>query len=154
MNRCQFSYCIKIYSLVKLLNLNFCASGFKLSLKVVGFVLRNAFLEGLRSAFNKILSFLKAKACELANDLDNIEFGCAKALEDDVEFSLFLSSGSSGCAAGNASNSNRSSRYAELFFDCLNKFIYLKKRERLNLIYNVCDFSDAILYSPNINCFG
>ena len=87
---------------IKLLNLNGSASLGKSSLDGLSFFLSNAFLKGLGSALNELLSFLKSETCDLTNCLDNVELLSAEGLEYYVELSLLLSCGS--CSASNSNN--------------------------------------------------
>jgi len=84
-----------------LLDLDLGTGGLELGLDVLGFVLGHAFLDGLRSAVDQVLGFLEAQAGDGADFLNDIDRGCALALEDDVERRLlFGRSGSGGATSG------------------------------------------------------
>ena len=80
---------------LKLLNLNSCACLGEGSLNLLSLILGNAFLNGLGSALDQILSVLQTQTGQLADSLDNVELLSAEACENDVELGLLLSSGSS-----------------------------------------------------------
>ena len=105
---------------------NLCTSCFKLLCNIVSCFLRNCFLNCLRSALNEVLSFLKTKACDLTNNLDNVKLACTSSLKNNVKFCLLLN-WSSSCSNSNACN--RSSRYAEFLFNCLYKVSKLEDCE-------------------------
>ena len=77
-----------------LLELDLGAGGFELLLDVLGFGLVGAFLDGLGSAFDQRLGFAEAQTGDGADFLDDVDLVLADS-EDDVEFSLFFSTGSS-----------------------------------------------------------
>src|SRR2546421_133039 len=54
------------------------------------FVLRNAFLDALRSAIHQILGFFQTEAGDFAYCLDYIDFVSAHFLQDDGEFRLLF----------------------------------------------------------------
>ena len=64
---------------------------FDLFLESFGFVLGDAFLDGLGSSFHQSLGVAKTQAGGVAHSLEHLDLGCGvEAFEDDVEFGLFL----------------------------------------------------------------
>src|ERR1700682_6487258 len=57
----------------KLLDLDFSAGLFELLLDRSGFVLVDAFLDGLRSAIHQVLGFFEAQAGDFANRFNNVD---------------------------------------------------------------------------------
>src|ERR1044071_9022586 len=93
----------------QLLELDGAAGFLDLLLDLLGLVLRHAFLDGLRSAFDQRLGFAQAQAGDGADFLDYVDLLAAVAGEDDVELGLLFSSrGSSATASGRAGNRDRS----------------------------------------------
>ena len=79
-----------------LLDLDGCAGFGQLGLDLVGFGLRNAFLEGFRSTVDQVLGFLEAETGnDFANDLDDGDLVAAGSLKNNVKRILLLSRGSS-----------------------------------------------------------
>ena len=97
---------------VKLLNLNLCASSLKLLCDLVSLFLRNAFLKGLGSTLNEILSVLKTKTGKLTNNLDNVELGSTSCLKYNVKLGLLLNG--SCCSARSCCYCYGSCGYTEL----------------------------------------
>src|SRR5580765_1536726 len=89
-----------------LLDLDGGASFLELRLDRVGFVLRDALLDGARGAVDEVLRLLEAKARDRANDLDHLDLLVAGAGQHDVERGLlFRLAGRS--ARGGARSRNR-----------------------------------------------
>src|SRR5690606_14222330 len=82
----------------RLLELDGRALLFQGLLELLGFVLGEAFLDGLGSTFDQVLGFLEAQAGGGTDFLDNLDLLVAGGLEDDVEGRLFLSR--FGCTSG------------------------------------------------------
>ena len=77
-------------------------------LDLLGFVLVDAFLDGLRSAFDQRLGFAEAKTGDRADFLDHVDLLATVAGQDHVELGLLFSGrGSSGRSS--RSGGNRSS---------------------------------------------
>src|SRR5690606_38412788 len=85
----------------------------------LGFFLGDAFLAHARSAVNNSLGFFQAQAGQFAHSLDHVHFLVASFGQDDGEFSLLFSSGSSRASSGNGGSSSSN---AELLFHCLDQF--------------------------------
>src|SRR5699024_5218792 len=103
--------------------------------------LRHAFLENAET-FDCLLCLCKAKARELADDLDDADLVCAEILEDDVELGLLLFCGSSlSCAC--ACNCNGSgSGNAELLLKRLDELVELDNGHRLDFFDKLLDIHD------------
>ena len=99
---------------VKLLQFNLSTGSFQLSLDFFGFSLRSAFLNSLRSTVNQVFGFFQTQRGNAADFLNNVNFVSAGFNEDNVEFGLFFSCGSS--TAGSRSSNGSSRRNAPLFF--------------------------------------
>src|SRR6476469_6152051 len=99
------------------------AAGFlDLLLDLLGFVLVDAFLDGLRRAFDERLGFAQAQAGDRADFLDHVDLLAAVAGENDVELGLLFSSRSSSAAACRSRTGNRDrgrGRDAPLLFERL-----------------------------------
>ena len=109
---------------MKLLNFNFCACSLEVCSKLLCLFLRDAFLDGLGSALNEILSILKTKTANVLNKLDNVKLGSTSAGKNNVELGLLLNNRSS--SACNGSSSYGSSGYTELLLKCLNEISKFK----------------------------
>ena len=95
--------------MVRLLDLDFGAGGFKLLLDFFRFFLLAAFLELLRSALDELLRFSQAKAGDYATHFFNDgNLVGASISEDDVELSLLFNSGSRSSATSGSSSSRSS----------------------------------------------
>ena len=99
---------------VKLLQFNLSTGSFQLSLDFFGFSLRSAFLNSLRSTVNQVFGFFLTQRGNAGDLLNNVIFVSAGFIEDNVEFGLFFSCGSS--TAGSRSSNGSSRRNAPLFF--------------------------------------
>src|SRR5689334_24435814 len=104
-----------------LLELDGSAGFLDLLLDLLGLVLGNTLLDGLRSAFDQRLRLAEAKTGDRADFLDHVDLLAAVAGENDVEFGLFFGRSRSGsAAAGSRSNRDRSrSRNAPLLLELL-----------------------------------
>jgi hypothetical protein len=128
---------------VSLLNFDFGAGCFELSLKLFCFFLGDAFLEGSRSALNKLLSVSESETGDsAANFFNDRNLVAAVALEDDVEFGLFFSRSSVSATTASCGDCYRCcSAYAPLFFEGLNEvsdFQYGKAAETFYDFFDVC----------------
>src|SRR5436190_14969477 len=65
-------------------------------LDLLGLVLRHAFLDRLRRAFDEILRFLQAERSHFADGLDHVDLLVAGTIENNGEFRLLLDRGGSG----------------------------------------------------------
>src|SRR5688572_23739357 len=74
-----------------------------LLLDLLGFVLVDAFLDGLRSAFDERFGFAEAQAGDGADFLDDVDLLATVAGEDHVEFSLLFGSRASSGGGGGRS---------------------------------------------------
>ena len=109
-----------------LLKLNFSTCLLELALDLLSLFLGNTLLNGLRSAVNECLSVTQRKACNLLDNLDNLELGLASALQDHVERRLLGGSGlASACSGGCNGNSGSSRLNAILLLEDLCEFVYL-----------------------------
>src|SRR5690606_15987850 len=104
-----------------LLELDGRAGVLKLLLDLLGLVLVDAFLDGLRRAFDQRLGFGEAKARDRTDFLDDVDLLATVAGQDHVELGLFLGNGATtGATGGRAGNRNSgSSRNAPLLFEKL-----------------------------------
>src|SRR5688500_12456550 len=91
----------------KLLELDGAAGFLDLLLDLLGLFLVDAFLDGLRSAFDQRFGFAQAQAGDGADFLDDVDLLATVAGEDHVELALLFggraSSGSSGRRSGDGS---------------------------------------------------
>src|SRR3546814_1359358 len=67
------SVALKSNDLIGLLQLDLAASFFNLLLQLFRRLLVNAFLDGLRRAFNQILGFFQTKTGDFAHNLDDVD---------------------------------------------------------------------------------
>ncbi len=88
-----------------LLELNFCTCLLELALDLLGLLLGNTLLDGLRSTVNECLGITQRQAGDILNGLDNLELSLTGVLQDNVERRL-LSCSSLACASSGSSNSN------------------------------------------------
>ena len=91
----------------RLLNGNGCACLFKSLLEGFSLVLRNAFLNHLRSSLNEVLCVLKAKAGDLTDCPDNVELLSTEAGELYVKLGLLLCSSSGSSTTSNCADIER-----------------------------------------------
>ncbi len=80
--------------------LDFGASCFQLAFDVFGFCFVHAFFD-LAASFNELFGFFEAQAGDAADFFDDVDFGCAGVLQNDVEFG-FSSSAAASPPAGPA----------------------------------------------------
>src|SRR4051794_29135403 len=83
-----------------LLELDGSAGILDLLLDLLGFVLADAFLDGLRRAFDQRLGFAEAEAGDRADFLDHVDLLATVAGENDVELGLLFGSRSGGGGGG------------------------------------------------------
>src|SRR5208337_2546549 len=101
------------------LELNLRADLLQGGLDLLGLFLGDAFLDGLRRAFDEILGLLQAERGDRADFLDDLDLLFADGGEDDRELGLLLGRGSGGRAGGGSGGDrNRSGgRDAPLGFE-------------------------------------
>src|SRR6201989_3047617 len=75
---------------LSLLDFDFGAGFFELLLDGGGFVLADAFLDGLGRAIDEVLGFFQAEAGDFANRLDDVDLVAADVGEHDGEFRLLF----------------------------------------------------------------
>ena len=125
------------------------ASGFELLLELFGFGLVDAFLDRLRRRFDQRLGFGQAQAGDGADFLDDVDLLATVAGQDDVEFGLFFSGGSS--SSGRASNGDGSSgRNAPLFFEHLGQVSGFENGQCRQLVDDCIEVSHVIFSSSNV----
>src|SRR6478609_3548711 len=83
----------------RLLQLHLGAGLLELRLDLLAFLLRDAFLHGLRGAFDEILGLLQAEARDHADLLDDLDLLVAHGGENDRELGLLLNRRGGGAAA-------------------------------------------------------
>src|ERR1700742_989498 len=106
-----------------LLELNLGAGLLELGLDLVGLVLVDAFLDGLRSAFDQVLGFLEAKTGDGADFLDDLDLLVAGGSQNDRDLGLFSRRSSGSPATSRTSHCHgRSRRDAPLLFEELGEF--------------------------------
>src|SRR5699024_2468906 len=94
------------------------ASLLELGLDLVCFFLVDAFLDGLRSAFDEVLGFLQAQAGDGADFLDDFDLLVAGSSQHDGEFGLLFSRSSGSTTSSRTSHRNGGSGgHAPLFFE-------------------------------------
>src|SRR4051794_28824627 len=121
----------------RLLQLDLRASLFELSLDLVGFVLVHAFLDRLWRAFDEILGFLEAQACDGADFLDDLDLLLASTGENDGELGLlFRRSGSSAATRRTGHRDSGGSGNAPLFFEQLCQFGSFEHRQARKVVYD------------------
>src|SRR6476620_2548529 len=91
-----------------LLELDGAAGFLDLLLDLLGLVLVDAFLDGLRRAFDERLGFAQAEAGDGADFLDDVDLLATVAGEDHVELGLLFSGRSRAGAAAGGRRCNRS----------------------------------------------
>src|SRR3546814_6627168 len=97
------SVALKSNDLIGLLQLDLAASFFNLLLQLFRRLLVNAFLDGLRRAFNPVLGFFQTKTGDFAHNLDDVDLlGGVAAGEHDRDLSLLFNSGGSGGRYGSS----------------------------------------------------
>src|SRR6185437_8714470 len=102
---------------LRLLELNLGAGLLELGLELIGFVLVDAFLDRLRSAFDEVLGFLEAEAGDGADFLDDFDLLVASGGENHRELGLFFSgSGGSATTGGTGNRHGGGGGHAPLFF--------------------------------------
>ena len=124
-----------------LLELDGSAGFLDLLLDLFGFVLVDAFLDGLRSAFDQRLGFAEAETGNRANFLDHVDLLATVTGEDHVEFGLLFSggagSGGSGWSRGNSSGGGN----APLLFERLGEVRGLEDGQFGKLVDQLGDVS-------------
>src|SRR5215813_7153022 len=94
---------------ISLLNFNFGAGFFQFSRHCFCICFAYTFFKRLWSTVNEILGFFQTQSSQILNDLNNIEFVCTSALQDNIESGLFFSSRSCTTSSRSGSNCNCSS---------------------------------------------
>src|SRR4051794_27089461 len=120
-----------------LLDLDGGAGLLELALELLGLVLVDALLDGLRGLVDERLGLLEAQAGGRADDLDDLDLLLAGAREDDVERGLLLLGGGGVAATGAAGRSRRRDgrrRHAELLLEGLDALGELEHGDRLELV--------------------
>src|SRR5581483_7340051 len=85
------------------LQLDLRAALFQLLLHRFGVSLGNAFLHGLRRAFDQVLGFLQPQTGDFAHDLDDVDLlGGVDAGQDDRELGLLAAAGAAAPPAAGA----------------------------------------------------
>src|SRR5690606_37320143 len=111
--------------------------------------LGNAFLDGLRSAFDQGLGFAQAEAGDGTDFLDDVDLVVAEGGEDHVEFGLFLSSGGRSGTTGSGGDGNRSGGgNAPLFFQQLREFRGLQNGQGREVINEFGEISSHFILFP------
>src|SRR5690348_16994784 len=116
----------------RLLEFHRAAGVLDLLLDLLGLFLVDAFLDGLRSAFDQRLRLAEAQAGDRADFLDHVDLLAAVAGQNDVELGLLFSGcrSSSAAARSRARNRDRSrSRDAPLLFERLGEIRRLENRQ-------------------------
>src|SRR5574338_128117 len=143
--------------LARLLELDGSAGFLDLLLDLLGLVLGDTLLDGLRSALDQRLRLAEAKAGDRADFLDHVDLLAAVAGEDDVELGLlFGRSRTRGSAAGGgAGNRDRSrGRDAPLLFEGLGEIRGLEDGQFGKLVDQRIDVSHLILLGGALMILG
>src|ERR687893_2698273 len=89
----------------------------ELGLEVLGVLLTERLLDGVRRLVHERLRLLQAEACRGADHFDDLDLLLPRRLEHDVELGLLLLGGRgravAGCRAGGGSRRYRGRRHAE-----------------------------------------
>ena len=109
-----------------LLELNFCTCLLELALDLLGLLLGNTLLDGLRSTVHESLGVTQRKTGDVLDGLDHLELGLACALQDHVERRLLGGSGLTCTSSGSCNGNGGSCRLdAILLLEDLCEFVYL-----------------------------
>ena len=95
--------------MTELLQLNRCASLFKLLLELLSLSLGDVLLDRLRCAVNQLLRFLQSKTRCLTDSLDDVDFLVASSCENNRELRLLLISAARRSSTADSGDSNRCS---------------------------------------------
>src|SRR5216684_9256325 len=95
---------------LELLDLDLGAGLFELLLDRSGFVLVDAFLDGLRSAIHEVFGFLEAQAGDFADRFNDVDLVAANVREHDGEFRLLCRRCRAACRRPAACRHNRGRR--------------------------------------------
>src|SRR4051812_11686332 len=121
-----------------LLDLDGGAGLLELALELLGLVLVDALLDGLRGLVDERLGLLEAEAGRRADDLDDLDLLVAGACEDDVEGGLLLLLRAVAVACGSAARGGRGGHggrgHAELLLERLDALGQLEHGDRLQLV--------------------
>src|ERR1700742_2262863 len=118
-----------------LLELNLGASLLELGLELVGFFLVDAFLDGLRRAFDEVLGFLEAETGDGTDFLNDFDLLVAGGSENNRELGLLFSRSSSSAATGRTGYRNGGSGgHAPLLFQELREFGSLEHGEAREVV--------------------
>src|SRR6185369_12491448 len=141
-----------------LLELDGAAGILDLLLDLLGLFLVDAFLDGLRSAFDQRLRLAEAKAGDRADFLDHVDLLAAVAGENDVELGLLFGSRSGSAAGGSSRARNRDrsrGRDAPLLFERLGEIRGLEDGQFGKLVDQLGDvshFSTPCGTAPRLSC--
>src|SRR3954447_17608030 len=116
-----------------------------LLLDLLGFFLVDAFLDGLRSAFDQRLRLAEAEAGDRADFLDHVDLLAAVAGEDDVELGLFFGGRASGSCSGRSGGNGGGGGNAPLLFEGLGEIRCFEDGQFGKLVDQLGDVSHLIL---------
>src|SRR5467141_4477558 len=133
----------------KLLDLDLGAGLFELLLDRSGFVLVNAFLDGLRRAIHQVLGFFQAQAGDFADRFNDVDLVAANVREHDGEFRLLFRRCRAACCrpAARCHNRSRSRGDAEGFFHLLYQVGRFEQRQPLDFFQDRFDFRHDSFFS-------
>src|SRR5467141_2308832 len=133
----------------QLLDLDLGAGLFELLLDRSGFVLVDAFLDGLRSAIHQVLGFFEAQAGDFADRFNDVDLVAANVREHDGEFRLLFRRCRAACRRPAACRHNRSRSRgdAEGFFHLLYQVGRFEQRQPLDFFQDRFDFRHDSFFS-------
>ena len=121
-----------------LLDFDFCADSFELSLESFGIFLGNAFLDLGVLGLDESLCLSKAEPGDGADFLNDLDLLSAELVENDVKLGLLFNNRAGSCDSGAGSNS--SSGNTEGVFQCMNELRKLENGQSLDLFDHSSDF--------------
>src|SRR6267154_1008873 len=134
----------------KLLDLDLGAGFFELLLDRSGFVLVDAFLDGLRSAIHQVLGFFEAQAGDFADRFNDVNLIAADVSEHDGEFRLLFRRCRAARRRPAACRHNRGRRRGDAkgFFHLFHEVGRFEQRQPLDFFQDGIDFRhDSLLLS-------
>ena len=121
-----------------LLDFDFCADSFELSLESFGIFLGNAFLDLGILCLDESLCLCEAEAGNSADFLDDLDLLSAKLVENNIKLGLLFNNRAGGC--NSRASSNSSCGYTKGVFKGMDELRKLKNGQSLDLLDHCCNF--------------